>query len=204
MKKKVLCIGLLMSILGAAQVQAKESEDASSISIIGGADGPTSIFFAGKVGDGLSENPEETAEELYALKTEYVGNAPAIGSLIVKLTELNYLSPSKGTTFEILSEEEPYGLRIILEDEQTEREKEETDQMLTDCGTLFLALIDNLSEVQFTYPLVNSTDGEVSEYTLSWDLEDAEESLGKNVKDYGADLEAFEELMTEIQPEENN
>lgn len=204
MKKKILCIGLLMSIFAAAQVQAKESEDAASISIIGGADGPTSIFLAGKVGDGLSEDPEEAAEELYALKTEYVGSAPAIGSLIVKLTELNYLFPSKGTTFEILSEEEPYGLRISLEDERTEREKEETDRTLTDCGTLLLALIDNLSEVQFTYPVVNSADGEVSEYTLSWDLEDAEEYLGRNVKDYGADLEAFEELMTEIQPEENN
>lgn len=204
MKKKILCIGLLMSILGTAQVQAKGSEDAASISIIGGADGPTSIFFAGKLGDGLSEASEEAAEELYALKTEYVGNASAVGSLIMKLTELNYLSTSKGTTFEILSEKEPYGLKISLEDEQTEREKEETDRTLTGCGTLLLALIDNLSEVQFTYPVVNSTDGEVSEYTLSWDLEDAEEDLGKNVKDYGADLETFEELVTEIQPEENS
>lgn len=200
MKKKILCMGLSMSILAAVPVQAKESEDAASISIIGGADGPTSIFVAGKLGDGLSEDSEEAAEELYALKTEYVGNASAVGSLIVKLTEMNYLPLSKGTTFEILSEEEPYGLRISLENEQTEKKKEETDRTLNDCGTLLLALIDNLSEVQFTYPVVNSADGEVSEYTLSWDLDDAEEYLGGNVKDYGADLEAFQELVTEIQP----
>ena len=55
MKKKigiiaVIFIGLLTVIYG----MIFRAKDAVAVSIIGGADGPTSVFLAGKVGDGIS------------------------------------------------------------------------------------------------------------------------------------------------------
>ena len=55
MKKKigiiaVIFIGLLTVIYG----MIFRAKDAVAVSIIGGADGPTSAFLAGKVGDGIS------------------------------------------------------------------------------------------------------------------------------------------------------
>lgn len=214
MKRKICCLVIIISMLAAAQVQANEKEDSASISIIGGADGPTSIFLAGKLEEEPSEEGEHAAEDLYALKTEYVGDASAIGFLIAELTETGYLLQSKGTTFEILSEKEPYGLRILFEEEPEDRDA--ADQRLMDGGTIMLALVDNLSEIEFIYPLGSQEDsggrpaadseGETGEggdvsYTLYWDLESAEAYLGRNVKDYGKSLEMFQELITEIQAE---
>lgn len=201
MKRKIFFMGMLGCILAAVQVQAEVSEDASAISIIGGADGPTSIFFAGKLSNESSKDQEEVIEEIYALKTEYVGDASAVGSLVMRLTEEEYLPLTKNTSFEILSDEEPYGLIIRLGEETKDRE--ETEQKLTEGGTILLALIDNLSEIQFTYPFHEASDGEEKEYTVNWDLKAAEEYLGQNVKDYGESQEAFQELIAKIQSEES-
>lgn len=48
-----LMIGILGAILAVIGMIGKEKEQ-MSVGIIGGADGPTSIFLAGKVGGGIS------------------------------------------------------------------------------------------------------------------------------------------------------
>lgn len=45
--RKILLIGVLIGILGFCRVQV--DEEPASVSVIGGADGPTSIFMAGKL-----------------------------------------------------------------------------------------------------------------------------------------------------------
>lgn len=81
MKKGLLGIFVLLCCGLSATVQAKE-EEAASISIIGGADGPTSIFLAGKLGDDDSEKTQDVAaQNLYELKTKYIGNNVSVVSI---------------------------------------------------------------------------------------------------------------------------
>ena len=53
MKKILTIIIVALGILVAAIGIHWKTKDAVAISIIGGADGPTSVFIAGKVGDGM-------------------------------------------------------------------------------------------------------------------------------------------------------
>lgn len=50
-KKKLSIIGLVIGIIAVLFGIVGKVKKAASISIIGGADGPTSIFIAGRVGD---------------------------------------------------------------------------------------------------------------------------------------------------------
>lgn len=45
----IAAIGILVAVMGIHW----KTKDAVAVSIIGGADGPTSVFIAGKVGDGI-------------------------------------------------------------------------------------------------------------------------------------------------------
>lgn len=53
-KKKLSIIGLVIGIIAVLFGIMVKFKKAASISIIGGADGPTAIFIAGKVGDNFS------------------------------------------------------------------------------------------------------------------------------------------------------
>ncbi len=76
----ILCTTVIAGVAVAAgfltdPMPAQASDTGESISIIGGADGPTSIFLAGKLGDG---SEEETGglqiSRLYELKTQSAGD----------------------------------------------------------------------------------------------------------------------------------
>lgn len=55
MKKALAWLGVIVgAAVLAAGVISKGKKVATAVSIIGGADGPTSIFLAGKVGDGMA------------------------------------------------------------------------------------------------------------------------------------------------------
>lgn len=86
-KKKVLLIGIsvvlflvgvmifLVYRLGAG---VYVSENGASFSIIGGADGPTSVFIAGKLGGGNEkETEDETRQEAESMKAEVITAAEA-------------------------------------------------------------------------------------------------------------------------------
>lgn len=57
----VLVIAIIFLIFR-VKVDFHDDKVASSVSIIGGADGPTSVFIAGKIGDKNSENDNDTEE----------------------------------------------------------------------------------------------------------------------------------------------
>lgn len=191
MKKGLLGIFVFLCCGLTAAVQAKE-EEAASISIIGGADGPTSIFLAGKLGDDDAEKTQDVAaQNLYELKTKYIGNNVSVVSIVSELTVLGYL-PAVNNSYIIQSEEEPYGLTISYEEELGE-DIDETFLKMMDSGNIMLALIENLSEIEFTFPV--SKGGESSTYTLYWDTEAANTSLNGDVKEYGESLEKFSELI---------
>lgn len=63
MKKIIFCIAMLLGLSASVQVQARVGEAPISVAIIGGADGPTSIFLAGILGGGSSSEEEDSAEE---------------------------------------------------------------------------------------------------------------------------------------------
>ena len=83
---------------------------------------------------------------------------------------------------------------------------------MTDCGNLLLALIDNLSEVQFTYPtelgtgMTLKTDAEMNTtangecLTVCWDLKASEANLrGNDVKKYGESREILAALLAMLE-----
>lgn len=82
MKKKTIIIGSAMVIAIIAVMMIKQrvsiNRDSAAISIIGGADGPTSIFIAGKLPNGGDEMAEytsitmEEAEEIFKTDGDYV------------------------------------------------------------------------------------------------------------------------------------
>lgn len=192
MKKMLLGMAGLLMAFSVVNVKA---EKLAEISIIGGADGPTAVFFAGKLGNDEAENhieedgTEEEAEILYEMKTKYVGNASAVGALITELADQGYI-PAEKFTFEIRSEKEPYGLTVKLAEELTEDDSSE--RKLVDCGHLLLALIENLSEVEFSWPL----EGEDAPFHMYINQVTAKQSLdGNDVKEFGKTPEKIADLM---------
>lgn len=62
-KKKILAAAGILVLAGVAAVcyiQNRDKKEAASIGIIGGADGPTKIFLAGKIG-----SPDEEKKRLF-------------------------------------------------------------------------------------------------------------------------------------------
>ena len=78
-----------------AHVSFHQTENGTSISIIGGADGPTSVFIAGKVG-GSSEENVEVSEDMSQLEEAEV-------RLIIADTEVEVLWENNATVEEIKS-----------------------------------------------------------------------------------------------------
>ena len=85
MKKRVIILIIILAILLALggrwiyqRKQVSIDEDGKSVSIIGGADGPTSIFIAGKIGegeDGMTEYTSidmETAKGIFETEGDYM------------------------------------------------------------------------------------------------------------------------------------
>ncbi len=176
----------MAGLLLALSVLCAQAEEPADISIIGGADGPTSIFLAGKLSD---RDTKDAAQRLYALKTAYVGDAPAVGAILTELSELGYF-PSAGFSLEIHSDQEPYGLTVSFTEAPQDLLTAECS--LANAGNLLLALIENLSEAEFTYPV----EGQETPAHLYVNLETAKLALdGGDVREYGKSPETFAELL---------
>ena len=85
MKKRVIILIIILVILLVLfgrwiyqRIQVSYDEDGKSVSMIGGADGPTSIFIAGKIGegeDGMTEYTSidmETAKGIFETEGDYM------------------------------------------------------------------------------------------------------------------------------------
>lgn len=86
-KKKILAAAGILVLAGVAAVcyiQNRDKKEAASIGIIGGADGPTKIFLAGKIGS----PDEETKAAVLDLET---AKKQSYGDVV----ELDYVSKDK-------------------------------------------------------------------------------------------------------------
>jgi len=148
------------------------------------------------------------AKSLYALKNPYVGDAAADGMLFQAVCEAKHLTDSFWNSYSMSLEtdEEPYSMQI--EFSETPQDPAAAEIHMADCGDLLLALIDNLSEVQFIYPteirekMAVETDVEIgvemegTSLCIYWDLEAAKTNLrGNDVKKYGESPDSLEELL---------
>lgn len=169
---------------------SETDEEVESIAIIGGADGSTSIVL-----DGISEdkneavNREEQIRNLYNSKTSDAKDDQAISSIIHQLFVMGLMPASDMIHF---VETEDTDLSLVIQFESPLPDTDETILKLSDCGNIFLALVDELSEVRFTYPADRE---EKMQFTLYWDKQAANESLERDVKAYGKTLDEFEKLF---------
>ncbi len=77
----IILIIAIAFIIERSKVEFHEENGGTSVSIIGGADGPTSIFIAGKIGGSDSEN-EEKIEEISKVQIEIqIGDTVMIAEL---------------------------------------------------------------------------------------------------------------------------
>ena len=89
------------------------------------------------------------AEELYALKTPYIGNHVACGEILKALNVSQAVGPY---TIELRTEKEPYGITLHLENcPALEEERAGNTRFLRQAGTLFTALVDNASFFNWDY-----------------------------------------------------
>ena len=197
-----VCIIAAVSFLtDPVQTQASMSAD-ERISIIGGADGPTSIFFAGKLGDHeedslVDESMETMIETLYGLKTQSSEDAQAIGSIIFELFVMN-LVPKTDVTHYVEKTEDGAVLTLEFEDTFLTVDEILDERKLPACGNILLALVEDLSEVRFICPAEEKEDNGPVSVTLYWDIEAADASLPEgDVKSYRKTLSAFKKLFEE-------
>ena len=89
------------------------------------------------------------AEDLYRLKTPYIGSQVAAGE-ILKALNVEYLAGPY--TIELQTEKEPYGITLHLQNIQvSQRETQFMDQYLRQVGVLFTALVDNAACFNWDY-----------------------------------------------------
>lgn len=96
----------------------------------------------------------EIAENLFALRTDYVGNASAVGKILDALE-----FPDKRDGFSLQTNTEPYGLTVNFPETELESFPYEYEKN----AVLLLALIDNLDTVSFQY-----SGGYGGVYTRDW------------------------------------
>lgn len=65
----ILLVIVIIFLVQRSKVEFYDEIEGTSVSIIGGADGPTSVFLAGKIG-GSDSGSEETAEEINKMQIE--------------------------------------------------------------------------------------------------------------------------------------
>lgn len=173
---------------------AEMDEESVSIAIIGGADGPTSIFLAGKSGsaDGTI-NREDEIRKLYGLRAAKAEDVQTVGNIITGLSKIGMM-PETGMSCS--AERGDEGIYLDIQFEDSLPDTDETVLKLSGCGNIILALVDELSEVRFTYPVERE---EKMQFTLYWDKQAAQNSLLEgDVKEYGKSLDKFSELFSNL------
>ena len=95
------------------------------------------------------------ADELYALRTPYIGNHVAVGNILKALDVGKVVGPY---TIELQTAKQPYGVTLHLEDfPALEEDRQRTRAFLGEAAILFTALVDNASFFNWDY--TNALDG---------------------------------------------
>lgn len=126
-------------------------------------------------------DPEVMAEALYVLKTDYIGDASACGSILQALG----MESLGGYTMALQTEKEPYGITVHLTPDESLAEAD-IDAYMSRCGYLFLALVDNAERFAWDY--------ETADGTHSRHVDDSFQ-----VKPYAQSEESFRELCQVVE-----
>jgi hypothetical protein len=126
------------------------------------------------------------ANALFKHKNPYIGNMSANGKVAGTLGIYSSLGDYKN---ELQSSGEPYGWKLLFENEVLPANQMKFDSMMESYAAALLAFIDNCGEVTWTYSSGQQTIEKT--YTQA----DASKRLGEDVKSFSASPEKVQELL---------
>lgn len=124
--------------------------------------------------------------EVYQAKHAYIGDMMANGKSSTALGIAKSLGNFKN---ELQTSEEPYGWKLILENDVSKEEQSKLRQQMKSYAYVLLATIDNMGYVTFAYTTENGN----TELTVT--VEEASEFAGKDIKECGKTARALQSLM---------
>ena len=163
-------------------------------------------------GEETGTGTSELAESLFAAKNPYVGDGSADGRL---LRLLNITEDIGNYTIALKTDEEPYSLTLNFKEGWDAQQENDKNVQMWENAVLLLALIDNLSEVSWSYPceaIAELSDSAFStEIIVSYRKQDgkiyaaasvsaekAGELLTKDIKTYGQSASNVHMLLEEL------
>lgn len=137
-----------------------------------------------------TKRKQSLTDELYSYRTEYVGDNSKVENIVSRLEfpkEYNYKS------MEILSKEEPYGLKLYFTENQ-DKDFEASIEEFKISSTIIFSLIDNLDKVIY---ILEKENEEIVIGTLERGYIDliTISVLGMNTKEIGSSKGKFNELV---------
>lgn len=137
------------------------------------------VFFISQFAT-IKEPPAPSlAEQLYAARNDSLGDASACAELLFLLDRENHLGLY---TLELQTEQEPYGLTVVSEQNAPDME------LLRGYAIMLLALIGNAGEIEWHY----------ADNQFGVDIAGANSILSREVKSYGASAADVQALLDEL------
>ena len=126
------------------------------------------------------------AADLFETRHDYVGDMPANNRTAQALNLGSYLG---AFTNELETKEEPFGWKILLEEEISSEKLEQKERDMDAFGRVMIGLVGNLDHVTFVY----TADGRETGRTIT--AAKASAFLGQDIKNCGTDVRILDELI---------
>ena len=186
--KKTGAFAFLVVIFIVLSVGALVACNSSSIGIIGGSDGPTSII--------VSSDTEKQIKELYYSKIKYVGDNSGVAKIAGLLP---FAEGVKLEDMEFQTDNEPYGvtLNYIIDD----YDKAVTDNTVKSDGfyknaLIMLCLIDNADSI--TINIKDEIQYKGAMYSNTYLRTDFDNVFDKPLREYSKDYDSFKAFFVSI------
>ncbi len=128
---------------------------------------------------------------VYKYRTPYIGDMSHNSVIASQLG----IGENIGTfTNKLTTYKEPYGWELIFSYPFVPQQRAEKESLMESYAYVLLGVIGNLSEVKFTYGVINS-DGDEVPQSFSVTKEQATEFLGRNIKKCSEDVNVLQSLM---------
>lgn len=114
------------------------------------------------------------AQELYALKTPYIGDHIACGQLIGALGISQAVGPA---TMALETSAQPYGLTLSFSQPMTQAQAHRANAYLNFCAPLFLGLVENAGWMAWELPVEGQSHPVSSRYASPWDAPPSQEEF---------------------------
>lgn len=150
-----------------------------------------SVIHQGKIlwEDGEYISPITSA--VYKCRTPYIGDMSHNSVIASQLGIGEHIGSFENR---LTTVQEPYGWELIFRDYIMLKQLPEKERLMKGYACVLLGIIGNLSEVKFTYTVLDYK-GEKAEYDLTVTKEQATELLGRNIKKCSEDVNILQSLM---------